>query len=58
MNAFGLSHTVSAAARIAKAAARGALSHAMLITGSGARDALARYAAAAFQCHTSQLRTE
>ena len=52
MNAFGLSHTEPAAARIAKAAARGALSHAMLITGSGARDALARYAAAAFQCES------
>lgn len=50
MNAFGLSHTEPAAARIAEAAARGTLSHAMLITGSGQRAALARYAAAAFQC--------
>ena len=50
MNAFGLSYTEPAAARIAEAASRGTLSHAMLITGSGARDALARYAAAAFQC--------
>lgn len=55
MNAFGLSRTESAATRIAEAAARGTLSHAVLITGSGARDALARYAAAAFQCeHDAQ----
>ena len=50
MNAFGLSHAEPAAARIVEAAARGTLSHAMLITGSGARDMLAKYAAAAFQC--------
>ena len=55
MNAFGLSRTEPAATRIAEAAARGTLSHAVLITGSGARDALARYAAAAFQCeHDAQ----
>ena len=55
MNSFGLSRTEPAATRIAEAAARGTLSHAVLITGSGARDALARYAAAAFQCeHDAQ----
>ena len=38
------------AARIREAAARGALSHALLITGSGDRMELARYAAAAMEC--------
>ena len=56
MNAFGLSHTEPAAARIAEAAVRGTLSHAMLITGSGARDAMTRYAAAAFQCENNAQR--
>ena len=56
MNVFGMSHTEPAAARIAEAAARGALSHAMLITGSGDRNALARYAAAAFQCESDGAR--
>ena len=36
--------------RIRAAAARGALSHALLFTGTGGRLATARYAAAAFQC--------
>ena len=46
MNAFGLSKTDSAAIRIAEAATRGTLSHALLLTGSGDRLATARYAAA------------
>jgi DNA polymerase III delta prime subunit len=39
-----------AALRIREAATRGALSHALLLTGSGARLELARYAAAAMEC--------
>ena len=50
MNAFGLSHTDPAAARIRESAMRGTLTHALLITGSGGRDAMARYAAAAHEC--------
>ena len=37
-------------ARIREAAARGALSHALLFTGSGDREAAARFAAAALEC--------
>lgn len=39
-----------AALRVREAATRGALSHALLLTGSGDRMALARYAAAALEC--------
>ena len=39
-----------AALRIREAATRGALSHALLLTGSGERADLARYAAAALEC--------
>ena len=39
-----------ACARIRQAAARGTLSHALLITGSGDREGTARYAAAAMEC--------
>lgn len=39
-----------AAAHIRQAATRGTLSHALLLTGSGDRMALARYAAAALEC--------
>ena len=39
-----------AALRIREAATRGTLSHALLLTGSGQRVELARYAAAALEC--------
>ena len=39
-----------AALRIRETATRGTLSHALLLTGSGARMELARYAAAALEC--------
>lgn len=47
---FGAIESDGAARRIAEAAARGTLSHALLITGGGDRTALARYAAAAMEC--------
>ena len=50
MNAFGLPKNDPVAARIAGAATRGALSHALLLTGSGERLATARYAAATLEC--------
>jgi len=50
MNAFGLPKNDPVTARIAGAATRGALSHALLLTGSGERLATARYAAAALEC--------
>ena len=50
MNAFGLPKTDSTVVRIAEAATRGSLSHALLLTGSGDRLATARYAAAALEC--------
>lgn len=50
MTPFGLHETDLAAARIREAATRGTLSHALLFTGSGNREATARYAAAALEC--------
>jgi len=50
MNLFGLPETNPAAARIAEAATRGTLSHALLITGGGERFAAARLAAAGMEC--------
>ncbi len=50
MNAFGLPEADPAAARIREAAARGALSHALLFSGAGPRLAAARFAAAAMEC--------
>jgi len=50
MDRFGLPHTDPAAARIAEASTRGTLSHALLITGGGARLAAARLAAAGMEC--------
>ena len=50
MNAFGLPENDPAAARIREAATRRTLSHALLFTGSGDREATARYAAAALEC--------
>ena len=40
-------------ARIAAAASRGALSHAVILSGEGDRQSLARYTAAAMQCRSS-----
>ena len=42
------------AARLRAAAARGALSHALIFSGNGARTDAARYAAAAMECTTAQ----
>ena len=50
MNAFGLSAADPAAVRIREAAARGALSHALLFSGAGPRLNAARFAAAAMEC--------
>ena len=50
MQPFGLPDTDPAAARIREAAARGALSHALLFSGAGPRLAAARFAAAAMEC--------
>ena len=50
MSRFTLPEQGAAAARIAEAATRGTLSHALLLTGSGDRAAVARYAAAALEC--------
>ena len=50
MSALPLPANDPAATRIREAATRGALSHALLITGSGDRLAAARYAAAAMEC--------
>ena len=50
MSPFGLRPDDPAAVRIRDAAARGTLSHALLFTGSGDRDAAARFAAAAHEC--------
>ena len=50
MNAFGLPENDPAAAHIREAATRRTLSHALLFTGSGDREATARYAAAALEC--------
>ena len=50
MNAFGLPEADPAAARIREAAARGALSHALLFSGAGPRLAAARFPAAAMEC--------
>ena len=50
MNVFGLPENDPAAARIREAATRRTLSHALLFTGSGDREATARYAAAALEC--------
>ena len=50
MNLFGLSDTNPAARRIAEAATRNTLSHALLLTGSDDRLAAARMAAAGMEC--------
>lgn len=50
MTPFGLIEQDPAAARIREAATRNTLSHALLFTGSGSREAVARYAAAALEC--------
>lgn len=50
MTAFGSIQQDPAAGRIRQAATRGALTHALLVTGAGQREALARYAAAAMEC--------
>lgn len=50
MSLFGLPENDPAAARIREAATRGTLSHALLFTGNGDREAAARYAAAALEC--------
>ena len=50
MSPFGLRPDDPAAVRIRDAAARGTLFHALLFTGSGDRDAAARFAAAAHEC--------
>ena len=50
MQPFGLPDTDPAAARMREAAARGALSHALLFSGAGPRLAAARFAAAAMEC--------
>ena len=50
MEAFGAIARDPAARRIRDAARRGALSHALLLTGRGDLPGLARYAAAAYEC--------
>lgn len=50
MTAFGSIQHDPAAGRIRQAATRGALTHALLFTGAGQRETLARYAAAAMEC--------
>ncbi|MDD3347964.1 DNA polymerase III subunit delta' [Oscillibacter sp.] len=50
MNPFGLDEKDPAVVRIREAATRGTLSHALLLTGSGDRAGIARYAAAALEC--------
>ena len=50
MDWFDAAERESAARRIRDAAGRGTLSHALLLTGKGDLYALARYAAAAYQC--------
>lgn len=47
LSAFAKTNT---AARIRAAASRGALSHALILSGAGARDDAARYAACAYEC--------
>ena len=56
MSAFTLPPEDSAAIRIQRAAARDALSHALVFTGGAQRLAAARYAAAAFECTGSGTR--
>lgn len=50
MTPFGSIQQDPAAARIREAATRGTLTHALLFTGAGQRETLARYAAAAMEC--------
>ena len=50
MSSFGLQRNDPVAACIREAATRGVLSHALLFTGSGDREAAARFAAAALEC--------
>ena len=50
MSSFGPQRKDPAAACIREAAVRGTLSHALLFTGSGNREAAARFAAAALEC--------
>ncbi|WP_298028632.1 DNA polymerase III subunit delta' [uncultured Dysosmobacter sp.] len=50
MSLFGLPESDPAAVRVREAAARGTLSHALLLTGGGDRLAAARFAAAAMEC--------
>jgi DNA polymerase-3 subunit delta' len=50
MSNWGIPGNETAADRIRDAASRGALSHALLFTGPGDRDAAARFAAAALEC--------
>ena len=50
MDLFQLPQVEPACLRIREAASRGALSHALLFTGSGRREETARYAAAAMEC--------
>lgn len=56
MSLFGLPENDPAAARIREAASRGTLSHALLLTGGGARLAAARFAAAAMECEAEEKR--
>ncbi len=50
MSAFGEIEQLRPALAVREAARRGTLSHALLISGSGDRLALAKYAAAAMEC--------
>lgn len=50
MTPFGYCEQDPAARRIREAATRGTLTHALLFTGAGDRESLARYAAAAMEC--------
>ena len=50
MTPFGSIQQDPAAERIRQAATRGTLTHALLVTGAGQRETLARYAAAAMEC--------
>ena len=54
MHRFGLPETDDTARRIAEAAERGTLSHALLLSGAGDRLAAARFAAAAMECTAEQ----
>ena len=51
---FGLADTEPVALRMREAAARGALSHALLLSGAGDLAAAARFAAAAMECTAEQ----